>query len=64
MRKPNGDTRFICKVNSVRESEDSTCSILYELQVGDEVYPKGISGNMNMNKKFGSFQAYFLYENE
>ena len=64
VRKPNGDTHFICKTNSVRETEDSTCSTLYELQVGDEVYPRGGGGKMNMNKKFGSFQAYFLYENE
>ena len=63
MEKFNGDLRLIGKAFSHSGNEDSTCSTLYELQVGDKVYPKGANqnGKMNMYEKFGSFQAYFVY---
>ena len=60
MEKSNGDLHFLCKVNAYSEFEDSTCSTLYELQVGAKVYPKGASynGKMHMDKKFGTLQVY------
>ena len=63
VEKSNNDMHFVCKANAYSEFEDSTCSTLYELQVGDKVYPKGASSNgkMHMDKKFGTFQAYFVY---
>ena len=63
VEKPNNDLHLIGKAYSDSEFEDSTCSTLYELQVGDKVYPKGanLNGKMNMFQKFGSFQAYFVY---
>ena len=63
VEKPNNDLHVIGRALSTSELEDSTCSTLYELEVGDKVYPKGSyqNGKMNMGIKFGSFQAYFLY---
>ena len=63
VEKPNNSLHFACKANTFSEHQDSTCSTLYELQVGDKVYPKGSNenGKMQMHGKFGSFQAYFVY---
>ena len=63
VEKANNDTHFVCKANAYSEREDSTCSTLYELELGDKVYPKGANSNgkMHMDAKFGTFQAYFVY---
>ena len=62
VEKSTNDLHLIGKAYSYSEIEDSTCSTLYELQVGDKVYPKGanLNGKMNMFQKFGSFQAFFV----
>ena len=62
VEKPKNDLHLIGKAFSFSEFEDSACSTLYELQIGDKVYPKGADagGKMNMFQKFGSFQAYFV----
>ena len=63
IEKPNNNFHVACKARTSSGSEDSTCSTLYELKVGDKVYPKGANqnGKMNMDKKFGSFQIYLVY---
>ena len=63
VEKASGNLTELCRAFSFSEREDSTCSILYELEIGDKVYLKGVlsNGKMNMGEKFGSFQAYFVY---
>ena len=63
MEKASGGLTKLCRAFSYSEKEDFTCSVLYELEIGDKVYPKGVlsNGQMNMGEKFGSFQAYFVY---